>query len=44
MERTRPSQEAKGKIREVAGRLTIALGARALWALIEKLFGHLFEG
>ena len=44
MEKTRPSQENKGKTREVAGRLAIALGARALWALIEKLFSHHFEG
>ncbi|MFF8355375.1 hypothetical protein ACF063_18125 [Streptomyces chartreusis] len=44
MEKSRPSQETNGKIREVAGRLTIALGARALWSLIEKLFSHHFEG
>lgn len=31
--------EPKGKIREIAGRLMIALGARALWAFIEKLLG-----
>jgi hypothetical protein len=44
MEKSNPFPEYKGKIREVAGRLTIALGARALWALIEKLFSHHFEG
>jgi hypothetical protein len=44
MEKSHPSLQFKGKIREVAGRLTIALGARALWAFIEKLLSHHFEG
>ncbi|MFI9585872.1 hypothetical protein ACIHCQ_29415 [Streptomyces sp. NPDC052236] len=43
MGKSHPSPEFKGKIREIAGRLTIALGARALWALIEKLLGQHFE-
>jgi hypothetical protein len=44
MEKSNPSPETRGKIRKVAGRLTIALGARALWALVEKLFSSHFEG
>lgn len=30
----------KERVRKLAGRLGVALGARALWALIERLLVH----
>lgn len=37
---TNTSQVRSGWLREAASRLVIALGARALWAGITKLFDH----
>ncbi|MEV0372216.1 hypothetical protein AB0I10_20695 [Streptomyces sp. NPDC050636] len=44
MGKPHPSPKDKEKVREVAGRLAVALGARALWALIEKLFSEHLRG
>lgn len=43
-ETSQPSSQDKGKAREFTDRLAVALGARALWALIEKLLGYHFHG
>jgi hypothetical protein len=34
------SPTPKGRVREVAERLGLALGARALWELVVKLLNH----
>ncbi|MDN0193974.1 hypothetical protein [Streptomyces sp. S.PNR 29] len=44
MGKTQSSPEGKGKVREIAGRFAIALGARALWAVVERLLGQHIEG
>lgn len=44
MGKSETSPADTGKIREVARRLAVAVGARALWALIEKLLGQHIEG
>ncbi|KAF0795861.1 hypothetical protein P405_00435 [Streptomyces sp. FR-008] len=43
-ETSETSPQRKGRLREFAGRLVVALGARALWALIERMVGHHFHG
>ncbi len=40
MGKSETSPADTGKIREMAGRLAVAVAARALWALIEKLLGQ----
>ncbi|MFI6346225.1 hypothetical protein [Streptomyces sp. NPDC050560] len=35
-----PGRVRSGRLRRVAARLALALGARALWALVVKLLDH----
>lgn len=44
MGKSQSSPEDKGKVREIASRFAVALGVRALWAVIEKLLGQHIDG